>query len=171
MPNITVQKVADPGKMPLTWFTEMQTIFDRIRDKAFTLFAENGCVHGRAVEDWLAAEREVFWVPESELVEKDKEFELRIAAPGFEANDVEVTALPDSIVVRAGATRKSGKAEGTVCFSEFCGKQLYRRFALPAPIEVNKTAATLDKGVLKVTAPKAPQEKAHETEKKISLAA
>jgi HSP20 family protein len=169
MPNVAVQKVSDPAKMPLSMSDSMQTIFDQIKEKAFCLFCENGSTHGHAIEDWLKAERELFQVPESELVENDKEFTLQVTAPGFEAKDLEITALPDSIVVKSEATQESEKTEGKVYFSEFSNKQLYRRYALPSAIDVNKTVAILEKGMLKVIAQKADQQT--KSEKTISIAA
>jgi HSP20 family protein len=169
MSNVAIQRLIDSEKMPLSLFTDMQTFFDRIREKAFSLFSQNGWIHGRALDDWLKAEREVFWVPQSELIERDKELELHISVPGFEPKDIEVTALPDSIVVRGAATHKSEKSEGKVHFSEFSDKQLYRWLTLPAAINVNKTTATLEKGVLKLIASKAAQ--TNEKGKKIAIAA
>ena len=169
MPNVAVQKVADPEKMPLSLSDCMQRTFDQIKEKAYCLFCQSGSMHGHAIEDWLKAERELFQVPESELVENDKEFGLQIAAPGFEAKDLEITAFPDSIVVKGEATQENEKKQGTVHFSEFSNKQLYRRYPLPSAIDVDKTAATLEKGILKIAAQKAePQTK---KEKTVSIAA
>ena len=134
MSNVTVQRVTDPDKMPLTLSDSMQRVFDQIREKAYHLFCQNGSTHGHAIEDWLNAEHELFQVPESELVEKDKEFALQITAPGFAAADLEITALPDSIVVKGESAQKSEKTEAKVHFSEFSNKQLYRRYALPSAI-------------------------------------
>ncbi len=155
MPTIAVQKIADPDKMPLSLSDSMQKIFDQIREKAFCLFCESGSTHGHAVDDWLKAEREIFQTPESELLEKNNEFTLQIAAPGFEAKDLDITALPSSIIVRGESTQESGKVEGKVHFSDFRNQQLYRRYALPAPIDVDKTMATLEKGILKIVAQRA----------------
>ena len=74
-------------------------------------------------------------MPESELVEKDKEFEPRIATAGFKPKEIEVTTLPDAIVVGANQ------------LASLLAKQFYRRFVLPVPIDVSNTAA------LKVTGP------------------
>jgi HSP20 family protein len=169
MPNVVVQKVTDPGTIPLSFSDSMGKIFDQIREKAFCVFCENGSTHGHAIEDWLKAERELFQVPESELVERGKEFALQIAAPGFEAKDLEITALPNSIVVKGEATKESEKSERKVYFSEFSNKQLYRLYALPAAIDVDKTVATLEKGMLKVVAQKAEQQT--KREKTVSIAA
>jgi HSP20 family protein len=169
MSHVAVQKVADPDKMPLSLSDSMQRVFDQINEKAFSLFRRGGSTHGHAIDDWLKAERELFQIPESELVEKDKEFLLQIAAPGFEVKDLEITALPDSIVVKGEATKESEKKEGKVYFSDFSNKQLYRRYALPSAIDVDKTVATLENGMLKVVAQKA--EARAKKEKTISIAA
>ncbi len=169
MSNVAVQKVADPDKMPLSLSDSMQKVFDQISEKAFNLFRANGSTDGHALEDWLKAERELFQIPESELVEKDKEFALQIAAPGFEARDLEITALPNFIVVNGETTKESQQTKGKVHFSDFSKKQLYRRYALPAGIDVDKTAATLENGMLKIAASKA--EAPAKKEKTISIAA
>jgi HSP20 family protein len=148
-------------------FGEMESLFDTIRQRAFDLFQERGRSDGFAVDDWLKAERELIWKPESEMVESEKEFQIRLAAPGLDAKDFEISALPECLVVRGQASRKEEKREGAVRFSEFSEKQLYREFRTPAPLDPNKVTATLDKGVLTIVAPKAAAEK----EKKISLAA
>jgi len=47
-----------------------------------------------------------------------------------------------------------------VQYCEFGQKTLFRRFDLPAPINVDKVTADLNKGVLHLTAAKAKQEAA-----------
>jgi HSP20 family molecular chaperone IbpA len=42
-----------------------------------------------------------------------------VSAPGFDPGDVHVTALPDSIIVKASSTRSHDKSEGAVRFCEF----------------------------------------------------
>jgi hypothetical protein len=43
---------------------------------------------GFAIDDWLSAERDLFPVPESKLIDRDGEFEARVSAPGFRTSDV-----------------------------------------------------------------------------------
>ena len=95
------------------------------------------------------------WSPASELVEDEKEFQARIALPGFDAKDIEVSALPDALVIRADATHNHEGENGNVRFCEFSEKQLFRRIDLPSSVDVDKVTASLDKGILQVTAPKA----------------
>jgi HSP20 family protein len=134
---------------------DMEDLTERIRRRAFELFKSRGGGDGWALNDWLTAENGLLLTPESDLVESDDKCELQIAVPGFDAKDIDVTALPDALIVSAKNTHNHEKTEGNVRFCEFGEKSLFRRFALPAPIDVDKVTTSLQKGILKVTAPKA----------------
>jgi HSP20 family protein len=97
----------------------------------------------------------VVWSPASELVDDKKEFRARIALPGFDAKDIQVSAMPDALVIQADATHTHEGKSGNVCFCDFSAKTLFRRLPLPASIDVDKVTASVDKGILEVTAPKA----------------
>jgi HSP20 family protein len=137
----------------------MNAITDRIRQRAFGLFERRGRAIGLDLDDWLQAEREVVWSPASELVENKDNFCARLALPGFDAKDLEVTATPNGLIIQAESTHTHEGKEGEVCFCEFSGKKLFRRLDLPSEIDIAKVTASLDKGILQVNAPKAAQSK------------
>jgi HSP20 family protein len=166
MPNLTVQKVQKKENAP-TLFEAMETLFDDVRKRAFELFQQRGGLNGFDLDDWFRAEQDLAWKPESELVEKEKEFQMKVAVPGLEAKDIQISALPDAIVIQAEATHKEEKKEGKVHYSEFRNKNLFRRFEMPGGIDVEQVKASLDKGMLDITAPK----RALPAAKKIALAA
>jgi len=155
MSQIHVEKCTDIEKAPKTLTQKIETMMDSIRQRAFSLFERRGGAHGSDLDDWLQAERDVFWSPSAELVDDGKEFKVRLAAPGFEAKDVQVSAMPDALIIQAGATHTHKEKEGNVCFCEFSDKQMFRRLPLPADIDVDHVTASIDKGILQVTAPKA----------------
>ena len=62
--------------------------------------------------------------------------------------------MPDALVIEADAKHTHEAKDGNVCFCEFSEKQLFRRIDLPESVDVNKVTASLDKGILRVTAPK-----------------
>lgn len=160
MGEINVQKVADEGKKPtLPVFKEMESVFDRIRARAFDLFSRRGFGDGHALDDWLAAEREICW-PAGELVEQDKAVTLSVALPGFEPADISVTATPHQLVVRAKSKTESKKEEEAkkgqkVCWSEFRSNDVYRQVDLPKDIDPQSVSASLQNGLLKIVATKA----------------
>jgi len=155
MSQVAVRKIGSDEAESRSLMANLKALEERIRARAYALFKKRGEKDGSALDDWLAAEKGVLLTSESDLVESDGKFELQIAVPGFGANDLDVSVLPDALIVRAENAHKHEETEGNVCFCEFGGKSLFRRFDLPAPIDVNKVAASLQKGVLKVTASKA----------------
>jgi HSP20 family protein len=161
MAEITIQKVPKAGDRTLPVFEEAERMLQQIRDRAFAMFTERGSGEGRALDDWLAAEREFCW-PAAEFTDRDKDYALSVALAGFEPGDITVTATPRELVVHAKATTTradEGKAKDTkVCWSEFRSNDVYRRIELPGEINVDKVSATLKNGVLKIVVPKAQQQ-------------
>ncbi|MEO7145016.1 MAG: DUF2934 domain-containing protein [Bryobacteraceae bacterium] len=72
--------------------SQATNILDQIRRKAFELFEQRGHATGKDIDDWLNAERDIIFVPVSEMVVRDSSVELRIAAPGFKADELELRA-------------------------------------------------------------------------------
>jgi len=155
MSQVIVEKVHEDGEKSRSLFMRIGDLAERVRQRAFQIFQNRGSRDGNDLEDWLQAERELIWAPEADLVEKDGRFELQVAVPDFDAKEVRVAALPDSLVVSAESIHRHEKAGGDVCFCEFGERSLFRRIDLPAAINIDKVTANLDKGVLKLTAEKA----------------
>src|ERR1019366_10506105 len=111
MAHIAVEKVKEGGLESPSLIHKMETMADRVRQRAYSFF-EHRAGTGSAVDDWLRAERDLILTPESELIEKDGRYEIRIAAPGFEADETTVTALPDAMIVSAESTHKHQEKDG-----------------------------------------------------------
>lgn len=156
MSNIAIQRVDDTTKRVLPIFEEFGKRFEEIRQRALELFEKRGREIGHALDDWLRAERDVLggW-PAAELREKDGTYELRVTLPGYEAGEVQVTAAPGEILIHAETKQEKKAAEGKVIWTEFGSNNVYRRFDLPQPIDVSKATATLERGLLRVSAAKA----------------
>jgi HSP20 family molecular chaperone IbpA len=140
MSQITITKIQETGSEVLT---DLQALDSRIRERAFEIFQKRDSGDGGQLDDWLEAERDLTVRLETDLVENDSAFQLNLAAPGFKAKDLSVTALPDAVVVR-GESRATHRE-----------KILLSRFELPVAIDVDQVTASLDNGVLRITAAKA----------------
>jgi HSP20 family protein len=156
MENVAVQKVKKVGPEPVPIFEAIEKRLDDVRRRAFELFEKRGYGLGHEIDDWLQAEHEVFGWPASELAEKNGKYEAQITLPGFKPNEVQVTATPSEIIVHAKTEHEKKTEEANVLWTEFGSNDVYRRFELPALIDVDKTSATLDNGMLHVIAAKAP---------------
>jgi HSP20 family protein len=160
MSHITIQKIAKTEERPLPIFSEVEELIRQIQERAFSLAAGRGRRRASALEDWLAAEREFCW-PSAEFAERDKDFVLSIALPGFEPGSVEVTATPRELIVKAKAESVSeSKEEERIVWSDFRSNDVLRRVELEQDIDVEKVTATLKNGLLRVVAPKQIEEPA-----------
>jgi HSP20 family molecular chaperone IbpA len=155
MSHVTVETFNEVGREPPSLVSKLQTMAERIRVRAYALFERRG-TSGSALDDWLQAERDLILTPESELIEKEGKFEIRIAAPGFRASETSVTALPDVVIVFAESRHKHEEEDGNVYLCEFGTKPLYRRLDLPKPIDVETMKAKFDDGILRISARQLP---------------
>jgi HSP20 family molecular chaperone IbpA len=146
MSNIAIQKVREAESLPRQLSEEMESIAGKVRNKAYELFLMRGASPGHDTEDWLQAERQLMWMPDSEVIEKERDFQVHIDVEGIYPGDIHIIALPDSIVLQAELKSRETK--------------LFQRFYFSRPIDLDKVTAKLEKGVLEVNAPKARTEKA-----------
>lgn len=174
MSKLTIDKVPSADDLTLPVFAEFDEFADRIRDRAYKLCAGRGFGDGRALDDWLLAEREVCW-PAAELVEDGDEFDLKVALAGFEPEEIAVTATPHELMIKASheakqKKKKQGEKE-IVHWSEFRSNDVFRRIELPSDVDVDKISADYRRGLLEIEAPKAAKAKKLPTQVKISSAA
>jgi HSP20 family protein len=158
MSDITFKRVSKVEDHSLPVFTEFERLTRDIEKRAHDLFELRGFGEGHALDDWLRAEHEICW-PAAELVERDKEFMLSVALPGYEPSEIELTVTPREVIVhaarRAEKVEEGKETEGRMRWSEFRSNDVYRRIELPTAIDADHAKAAYRHGMLKVTAPKA----------------
>jgi HSP20 family protein len=157
MSDIKLERVSDDTRAPQA-FAEAERLLERIRARAFELAGLRGFGAGRALDDWLAAERELS-APATELIERPDEYELSVALPGFEPGDVSLSATPRALVVQAKRRSErrdeAKRGEAVVHWSALETADVCRRVEFERELDMDKVTATLKNGVLKVVARKA----------------
>lgn len=168
MKTVAVQKIEKNKAKPALLFQEIEKQFEEVRRRAFDIFEKRGQELGYALEDWLKAEHEVMGWPAAELTEADSKYDLAMTLPGYEPKDIQVTITPSEIIVHAQVESKKKTEEAKCVWTEFQSNDIYRHFTLPEAINVDKTTASLDKGMLHITAAKMPNAKSKSVEVKIA---
>jgi len=97
-----------------------------------------------------------------ELIDNDEKFQLTVDVPGIKESDIDIKLDEGFITVQ-------GHREATTKNSRFSSK-FAQTFSLDPAVDVKKFTATLDNGVLVVTAPKEPV-KVEEKPRKIPIQA
>jgi HSP20 family protein len=169
MADLEIQRVATTDDRGLPVFGEFDRLVDRIRLDAYNLFARRGSGDGHALDDWLAAERNLCW-PAAKLIERKGALVLEVALAGFEPSEISLTATPREIMIKANHehARKSSDKDAATRWSEFRSDEVFRRVELPSPVDVGQVTASLKNGLLVVVAPLAASSKSTST--KVSIA-
>jgi HSP20 family protein len=154
MASVAVQKIGKDKPAPEPLLKELKDTFEEIRKRAFELFERRGSAPGGELDDWIQAERDLFWIPRAELNETDTGFKIHVGVPGMDAKNLKVTAQSGEILVRGNAGRRIEKRGKGVYYSEFGEKSLFRRFEVPDSIDLDRVTASVENGMLTVTAPK-----------------
>lgn len=131
---------------------------EKVTARAHQLFRERGGELGRALDDWLTAERELVWRPAVELSEHDRELCLELAAAGVEAKDLDVRVTRDDVVVSAPTHHgHDADAKTTVHVCEFRKGRLFRSVHFPRPVDPAQARAEYRNGLLRITVPLAAE--------------
>src|SRR5580704_17598286 len=70
---------------------------DCVRRRAFELAQARGSAPGRELDDWLQAEKDLFFAPHAEVNESEDGFRMMISAAGFDTTDIEIVAMPQGV--------------------------------------------------------------------------
>ncbi|MEO0374792.1 MAG: Hsp20/alpha crystallin family protein [Cyanobacteria bacterium P01_A01_bin.17] len=99
------------------------------------------------------------FTPAAEFDETDDAYQLKLEVPGLEPDDINIEATAEAISI-SGERRSETKTENQgMTRSEFRYGKFQRVLPLPGRIKHQDVAADYKNGVLKLTLPKADEEK------------
>ncbi len=153
--DVSIQKVPDATKSVWSLFDEGSNLVEDLQRRAYSLFQARNGHGGGPLDDWIRAEQERFEIPRSELTENKDSIHLEAQVPGLAAKNLAITVTPCELVIRGErSSRRQNKEKGEIRFSEFSEKKFFRRIALPSQVDVDRTKANLDDGILTIDMPK-----------------
>ena len=111
----------------------------------------------RLFDDTFAGRGGANWQPAVDIHETSKELRLDLELPGILEEDVEVEVENGMLTVRGqkSAERKEEGEEGRYHLVERSYGTFFRSFQLPPGVDEKQIGADFDKGVLRITIPKA----------------
>ena len=102
-----------------------------------------------------------------EVTDKEKEYDIRAELPGVKKEDLDIDVEKNTITIRAKKEEENEEGSKGYKKSEFKYGEFSRSVYLPQDINIEKTEAKLEHGVLKIQAPKMYETK--ETVKKLAV--
>ena len=127
---------------------EISSILNRNFDSLFPEFIYN--------ED---SENSAKYAMPVELHEKDKEYLVKAELPGVKKEDLDIDIEKDFLKINAKKFDETKEENKNYKHSEFSYGEYSRTIQLPEEIDIDKTEAKLEHGVLKIIAPKIHKEK------------
>ena len=94
-----------------------------------------------------------------EITDKGEEYDIRAELPGVKKEDLDIDIEENYLKINAKKHEEKDENEKNYKRSEFSYGEFSRVVQLPEEIDVEKTEAKLDSGVLKIKAPKMSKEK------------
>lgn len=102
-----------------------------------------------------------------EVSDKGRDYEIKAELPGVKKEDLDIDIDKNYIIINAKKEEETIEGEKTYKKSEFKYGEFSRTVYFPEEIDVEKTEAKLEHGVLKIHAPKKYAEK--EAKKKLTV--
>ena len=102
-----------------------------------------------------------------EVTDKEKEYNIRAELPGVKKEDLDIDVEKNTITIRAKKEEENEEGSKGYKKSEFKYGEFSRSVYLPQDINIEKTEAKLEHGVLKIQAPKMYETK--ESVKKLAV--
>ena len=107
------------------------------------------------------------WLPSIDISETRKNFIVKAELPGLDAKDVKVSLSGDFLTIKGEKKKEEEEKDEHHHYIERYSGSFQRSFQLPTSVKADKVEATFDKGVLKVTIPKAEEAEKKEIEIKV----
>ena len=93
-------------------------------------------------------------VPEANIIENSKEYQIELAAPGLERKDFTVEVNNDVLSISAEKEEETKKEDKNYRSREFSYSSFCRSFTLPQNLITDKIDAKYENGILKLVLPK-----------------
>ena len=95
----------------------------------------------------------------SDLLETEKEFELKVSLPGIDPKKVEISVVGDTLTIHGDMEEEQITNEKNYHMKERRSGSYTRSYVIPSKIDFEKSTAEYQNGVLKILLPKAEIEK------------
>lgn len=93
-------------------------------------------------------------LPEANIVENNKEYQIELAAPGLDKKDFNIEMKNGMLTISAEREEETKSEDKNYLSREFSYSSLYRSFVLPDNVIDEKIDAKYENGVLKLKLPK-----------------
>jgi HSP20 family protein len=129
---------------------EVERLFDRLMPRAWMRPMGWGWPSWGGFDESLENTR----VAQLDVIDRDKEFLVRVEMPGVDKKDVDVSITDSTLNIKGSLSRESKEQKKGYIRSEITCSNFARRLALPSGVDTHNISASLKDGILEVILPK-----------------
>jgi HSP20 family molecular chaperone IbpA len=111
--------------------------------RAYAHYSDRGRSHGRDLEDWFDAERDLVKPVNVQVSDGGKEWIVQAKVPGFKVEEIQIGASPSKVIIW-------GQAAQPVSPQDKYPQQLLEQIQLPSAAVPEKSSATLTGDLLEI---------------------
>jgi HSP20 family protein len=135
-----------PSELPS--FNDVRNEFDRLLDRVWHVGLNTAPLDGQD------------WAPAMDVIDEGERYRVRLEVPGLTGEQVEVSILNNTLVVRGTKAGPPRPTEGQRQLRGECRFGSFgRRYEFPSPVAEDGVTATCKLGVLDITITKRPEPK------------
>lgn len=133
----------------------LECMQEKIRERAYHLFAKRPPEVGDAESDWLLAQAEILAPVNLELSEQKSNIVVSCDLAGFKPGEIEIEVEGDTLKILGSHKESRSQDTHDGALSESRSMFFFHTVQLPCPVDVDKASAELQKNDhLKVKLPK-----------------
>lgn len=110
---------------------------------------------GKLLPDRKKDNEELVTIPSTNISDDEKAFELSLALPGLDKNDVNIEIQDDYLIVSASKEESHEEKHRNWVRTEFVSNSFYRAFVLPSNADPERVQAKMKNGRLDIRVGKA----------------
>ena len=107
------------------------------------------------------------WIPSVDISETEDKLLIKAELPGLETKDVKVSISGDLLTIKGEKKKEKEEKDEHHHYRERYSGSFERTFRIPVNLKSDKVEAIFEKGILKVTLPKAEEARKKEIEIKV----
>lgn len=138
----------------------IQGLMERVRERAYEIFANRGAQDGHDLDDWFKAEEEILMPFPCEVAADEKAMTVHLKVPGFEAAELTVNVAAGRLVIE-GSSKRETKADDS---SETEAKTFLEQLAIPENADLDHVTAEFHHHELRIKVPLIAAKKAAQSE-------
>jgi HSP20 family protein len=105
---------------------------------------------GKKIDDHATGDEVISTVPQINIKDTGKQYEVTVAAPGFDKKDIKLEVKDNCLIISSEKQYETEENEGLWMRKEYGYASFQRMFELPEDTDGNNIDASLKDGILKI---------------------